>query len=154
MISNVKGRFSGVSGQLVLDEANPVNSSAELSIDVNTVDTRQEQRDGHLKSPDFFDVENYPSITYKSTRVVPDGKDEFKVYGNLTIHGVTQEIVLKVEYNGQQTSPWGQQVVAITATGKISRKEFGLTYNPALETGGVVVGDEVKVSIDIEAVKQ
>jgi polyisoprenoid-binding protein YceI len=154
MVSNVKGRFNNVTGQLVLDEANPTASSAELSIDVNSVDTRQEQRDAHLRSADFFDAENHSTITFKSTRVVPAGKDEFKVYGDLTIRGVTKEIELKVEYNGQHPSPWGTQVVAVSATGKISRKEFGLTYNPAIETGGVVVGDDVKLSIELEAVKQ
>lgn len=150
MISSTKGRFGGVSGTITLDADNFESSHADVRIDVSTIDTRDEKRDGHLRSADFFDVEKFPEITFKSTRVVKDGSD-YKVYGDLTILGVTREVVLKTEFNGQNTTPWGFDVVGFEASTKINRKDYGLTWNAALETGGFLVGDEIKVSLEIEA---
>jgi polyisoprenoid-binding protein YceI len=113
-----------------------------------------DRRDAHLRSADFLDVEHYPQITFKTTRIVPEGGDEFKVFGDLTIHGVTRPVVLNTEYNGQSKAPWGTEVIGFSAETKVSRKDFGLIYNPALETGGVVVGDEVKIRLEVEATKQ
>jgi len=154
MVSSTKGRFGGVSGTLVIDEQNPERSSAEVKIDASTVDTREERRDAHLRSADFFNVEVHPEITFKSTRVVPESGDRYKVYGDLTILGVSQPVVLDTEYHGQNKTPWGSEVVGFTATTKISRKEWGLTYNAALETGGFLVGDEIKIQLEVEAIKQ
>ncbi|HKG25375.1 MAG TPA: YceI family protein, partial [Thermomicrobiales bacterium] len=148
MVSSTKGRFGGVSGTLVIDEQNPERSSAEVKIDASTVDTREERRDAHLRSADFFNVEVHPEITFKSTRVVPESGDRYKVYGDLTILGVSQPVVLDTEYHGQNKTPWGSEVVGFTATTKISRKEWGLTYNAALETGGFLVGDEIKIQLE------
>jgi len=154
MVSTTKGRFTGVSGTLVIDEQNPDRSHAEVTIDASTVDTREDKRDAHLRSADFLEVETYPEITFKSTRVVPTGGNEYKIYGTLTVHGVSREVVLNTEYNGQNKTPWGSEVVGFSADTKISRKDYGLTYNPALETGGFVVGDEVKIHLEVEAIKQ
>lgn len=154
MFTTVKGRFSGVSGTIELDEANIANSSVTAEIDATTIDTRDEKRDAHLKSADFFDVEKYPTITFKSTRVEPTSGGELRVVGDLTIHGVTREVVLNATFNGQGKNPWGNIVAGFEATTKINRKDFGLEWNVALETGGVLVGDEIKISIDVEAIKQ
>ncbi len=150
MISSTKGRFGGVSGTITLDSDNLENSHAEVRIDVSTIDTRDEKRDGHLRSADFFDVEKFPEITFNSTRVVKDGSD-YKVYGDLTILGVTREVVLKTEFNGQNKTPWGFDVVGFEASTKINRKDYGLTWNAALETGGFLVGDEIKINLEVEA---
>jgi polyisoprenoid-binding protein YceI len=154
MVSSTKGRFGGVTGTLVVDEQRPENSRADIVIDPSTVDTREARRDAHLRSGDFLDVERFPEITFKTTRVVPEGKDAFKIHGTLTIHGVSQPIVLSTEYNGRNKTPWGAEVVGFTADTKLNRKDFGLTYNAALETGGFLVGDEVKIHIEVEAIKQ
>ncbi len=150
MFATAKGRFGTVSGTISLDNENVANSSVDVTIDATSIDTRDEKRDGHLKSADFFDVENHPVITFKSTQVEPKG-DDLKVTGDLTIRGVTQPVVLDAEFNGQGTNPWGAQVISYSATTKINRKEFGLTWNASLETGGVLVGEDVKISIEIEA---
>jgi polyisoprenoid-binding protein YceI len=151
MITKVRGRFTGVSGTIDLagDSTTPVSISAV--IDTNTIDTREEQRDGHLKSPDFFDATNHPQITFKSTRIDGSG-DSFKVIGDLTIHGVTKEITLDTTFEGRAVDPWGNSRVGYEAHGKISRKEFGLTWNQALEAGGVAVGDDVKIELNVEAI--
>jgi polyisoprenoid-binding protein YceI len=154
MVSSTKGRFTGVAGVLVVDEQNPERSSADVAIDAATVDTREDKRDAHLRSADFLEVESYPQITFKSTRVVPEGGDNYKVYGDLTIHGVTRQVVLTTEYHGQSKTPWGSEVIGFSAETKISRKDYGLTYNAALETGGVLIGDEVKIRLEVEAIKQ
>jgi polyisoprenoid-binding protein YceI len=153
MVSTTRGRFTGVTGTIVIDETDLTRSHAEITIDAATVDTGNEQRDADLRSANFLDVEKYPTITFKSTRVAVAG-DEYRVFGDLTIHGVTREVVLDTEFNGENKAPWGSEVIGFTATTKISRKDFGLTYNPAMETGGFVVGDEVKIQLEIEAVKQ
>jgi polyisoprenoid-binding protein YceI len=154
MVSSAKGRFTGVVGTIVIDEADPTRSSADVTIEAASVDTREEKRDAHLRSADFLDTEQHPQITFKSTRVDPEDEENYKVYGDLTIHGVTKEVVLKTEYNGRSTSPWGSEVIGFSASTKVSRKAFGLNYNPALEAGGVVVGDEVKIQLDLEAIKK
>ena len=154
MISNVKGHFSKVTGQLTLDEANPENSSAEASIEVASIETRDPQRDGHLKSADFFDVEKFPTITFKSSSVKPTGDGSGTVEGDLTIHGVTRKVALDVEGpTAPGKDPWGNTRVAVAATTKISRKDFGLTWNAPLETGGILVGDDVTITLDVQFVK-
>jgi polyisoprenoid-binding protein YceI len=154
MISNVKGQFSKVTGVLTLDEAKPENSRVETSIDVASVDTRDAQRDGHLKSADFFDAEKFPAITFKSTSVKQTGQGRGTVEGDLTIHGVTRKIVLDVEGpTSPGKDPWGNTRVAVSATTKISRKDYGLIWNASLETGGVLVGDEVTITLDVQFVK-
>jgi len=150
MISTVKGRFGDVSGTLSLDPNDPTAATAEVTIKTASIDTRQEQRDAHLRSADFFEAEKYPLITFRSKSIEGDTESDFLVYGDLTIRDVTREIVLNVTREGQVADPWGGQRVAFSATGKIDRKAFGLTYNQALETGGVVVGDEIKISVDAE----
>jgi polyisoprenoid-binding protein YceI len=154
MMSNVKGQFSGISGLLTLDEANPTQSRVEASIDASTINTRDAQRDTHLKSAEFLDVEKYPNLTFTSTSVKRTGSDEGTVTGNLTIHGVTREVVFQVEGPTQPgKDPWGNLRVGVSATTKISRKDFGLTWNATLEAGGLLVGDEVTITIDAQFVK-
>jgi polyisoprenoid-binding protein YceI len=154
MISHVKGSFPKVSGVLTLDESNPTNSSVEASIDVASVETRDVQRDGHLKSADFFDVEKYPTMTFKSTKVSATGAGEGTVEGDLTIRDVTKSVVFHVEGpTASVKDPWGNLRVAVAATTKISRKEFGLTWSAPMETGGVLIGDEVTITLDVEFVK-
>lgn len=153
MISKVRGRFGTVSGTIQLDEADITRSSVTAEIDVTTIDTREEQRDGHLRSADFFDVENFPKITFRSTRVEREGEDRATVVGDLTIRGVTREVKLAVEEEGTAKDPWGGDRIAFSATAKIDRRDFGLTWNQALETGGVLVANEIKLILDVQAVK-
>ena len=154
MISNVKGQFTGVSGVLSLDEANLTKSHVEATIEAASINTRDAQRDGHLKSPDFFDVEKFPTLSFQSTLVQNAGDGELAVTGDLTIHGVTRNVVFKVEGPTPATKdPWGNTRVGLSATTKINRKDFGLTWNAALETGGILVGDEVTLTLDVEFVK-
>ncbi|HYI24157.1 MAG TPA: YceI family protein [Thermomicrobiales bacterium] len=150
MFATAKGRFGNVSGTIAIDNENVANSIVDVTIDASSIDTRDEKRDGHLKSADFFDVENHPAITFKSTSVESRG-DDLKVTGDLTVRGTTLPVVLNAEFNGQGTNPWGQQVISYSATTKINRKEYGLNWNAALETGGMLVGDDVKITIEIEA---
>jgi polyisoprenoid-binding protein YceI len=154
MLSTVRGRFGAVTGTVKVDEANPRNSKIDVTIDVNSIDTRQEMRDNHLRSADFFDVENHPTLHFVSKRIDGDTTGEFKVTGDLTIRGTTREVTLDVSLQGQGKDPWGNERAGFEATGKIKRSDFGLTWNQALEAGGVAVGDEVKISIDVELVKQ
>lgn len=154
MISNVKGQFAKVTGILSRDESDPRNSKVEVVIDAASIETRDAQRDAHLKSADFFDVEKFPTLTFKSTQVgiVRDG--ELKVEGDLTIHGVTRKVFFAVEGpTPPAKDPWGNTRIAISATTKINRKEFGLTWNAALETGGILVGEEVTITLDVQFVK-
>jgi polyisoprenoid-binding protein YceI len=139
---------------LNIDEANPANSWVEAEIDASSIDTRDAGRDGHLRTADFLDVENFPKITFKSTKVEPTGGNEYNIIGDLTLHGVTKPVVLKAEYSGTIKDPYGLNRAGFEAHTKISRKEFGIAMNPLLETGGAVVGDEVKVDLDLEAVTQ
>jgi polyisoprenoid-binding protein YceI len=153
MIATVKGRFGDVEGTVVLDDQQPSDSQIDVVVRTASIDTRMPQRDEHLRSADFFDVEKYPTLTFKSRRVVRDG-DAFKVVGDLTIRDKTREVVLDVTANGRQSDPWGGQRAGFEATGRIKRSDFGLSWNQALETGGVVVGDEVKITVDIELVQK
>ncbi|MBC1500576.1 polyisoprenoid-binding protein [Listeria weihenstephanensis] len=154
MVSKVKGAFKDFSADLTLDPEDLTTASLAFTVDAASLDTRQAQRDGHLKSPDFFDVDNYPSITFKSTDITSDGDNEYKVTGDLTIREVTKPITLKVEYEGTSKDPMsGNMVAGFEGTGKFNRKDFGLNYNAALETGGVLIGDEVKLNIQIEISK-
>jgi polyisoprenoid-binding protein YceI len=154
MISNVKGQFTGVSGVLTLDESDVTKSRVEAKIDASTINTRDPQRDTHLKSADFLDVEKYPTLTFQSTSVKRAGADEGTVTGELTIHGVTREVVFQVEGPTLPSKdPWGHIRLGLSATTKISRKEFGLTWNAALEAGGLLVGDEVTITLDVQFVK-
>ena len=154
MFTTVKGRFAKVEGTLLADEADPTRSSVSVRIDAASIDTLEEQRDAHLRSPDFLNVEQYPHITFKSTKVERRDEDLGRLYGELTIRDVTRPVVLEVEYAGMAKSPWGTTSAGFEAQTKISRKEWGLTWNAALETGGVLVGDEIKISIQIEVVQQ
>jgi polyisoprenoid-binding protein YceI len=154
MISNVKGQFSGVSGTLNLHEGDVTNSEIEAIIDVATISTRDDQRDAHLKSADFFDVEKFPTLTFKSTRVIRKSDDELAVEGELTIHGVTRHVEFAVEGpSAAGKDPWGNTRIGISATTKIKRKDFGLTWNAALETGGILVGDDVTITLDVQFIK-
>jgi polyisoprenoid-binding protein YceI len=153
MVSNVRGEFSNLTGKVVFDTDNPANSTVEASIDATTITTREEQRDTHLKSADFFDVAKYPAITFVSKKVT--GSDgEYKVTGDLTIHGVTKSVVLDVEGPAPEAKdPWGNLKSGASATTKISRKEFGMEFNMVLETGGVMVGDEISIHLELELLK-
>ena len=154
MITTVKGRFTGVAGSVVLDSENPAKSSADITVDAATIDTREGQRDAHLRSADFFDVEKFPALTFRSSAVHDYSGEEFKLVGDLTIHGVTREVTLDVTAEGQSKDPWGGERAGYTATTKIKRSDFGLTWNQLLETGGLAVSDEVKITLDVQLVKQ
>ncbi len=154
MIANVRGSFHKFDADVVADAADLTTANISFSIDVNSIDTRDEQRDGHLKSADFFDVEKFPQITFKSTQVTRKGEGEYALTGDVTIHGVTKPITFSVEFEGSGKDPWGNERAGFSATASLSRKDFGLTWNAALETGGVLVGDEVKLALQIEAIKQ
>jgi polyisoprenoid-binding protein YceI len=154
MISNVKGQFTAVKGALALNETALTDSHIEASIDAASINTREAQRDAHLKSADFFDVEKFPTLSFKSTRIsrVKDG--ELAVTGDLTIHGVTRNVVFDVEGpTVPGKDPWGNTRMGLAATTKINRKDFGLTWNAALETGGILVGEEVTITLDVQFIK-
>ncbi len=154
MISNVKGQFTTLTGVLSLDETNHTNSRVEASIQAASINTRDAQRDTHLKSPDFFDAEKFPTLSFKSTRIGRSGNGELAVTGDLTIRGVTRNVVFTVEGpTPPANDPWGNARVGLSATTKINRKDFGLTWNATLETGSIVVGDEVTITLDVQFVK-
>jgi len=154
MITNVKGHFTGVTGVLTLNEQDITKSHVEASIDAASINTREADRDTHLKSADFLDVEKFPKLTFTSTRVTSTGERELQVEGDLTIHGVTRKVVFTVEGpTPPGKDPWGNTRIGWTAATKINRKDFGLTWNTALETGGILVGDEVTITFDVEAIK-
>ncbi len=150
MISKVRGRFAGVSGTIEVPAGSDVPSKIDVTVDVASIDTREEQRDGHLRSPDFFEVEKYPNITFASSRIEGE-PSSFRIHGTLTIHGTSREVVLEAEFGGRGDDPWGNHRVGYEAHATISRKDFGMTWNQALELGGVAVGDEVKIEIAVEA---
>jgi polyisoprenoid-binding protein YceI len=154
MIATVKGRFSDVSGTVRLDEEDPGNSAVDVTINVASIDTRQPDRDAHLRSADFFDVEHFPVMTFKSTRVRRQAEGELRIDGDLTIRDVRNPVTLRVTEEGRGSDPWGGERSGFSATAKINRRDFGLTWNQVLETGGIAVGDEVKISIDLELVRQ
>jgi polyisoprenoid-binding protein YceI len=154
MIATVKGRFTTVEGTVVLDDANPAASTAEITVQVASIDTREPQRDAHLRSADFFDVEKYPTLTFRSSGVSDVTADGFSLAGDLTIHGVTRPVTLEVINEGRGKDPWGGERAGYAATTRIKRSDFGLTWNQLLETGGLAVSDEVKISLDVELVKK
>ena len=154
MISNVKGHFGKLTGALTLDESDLTDSGVAAVIEAASIETRDAQRDAHLKSADFFDVEKFPTLSFKSTRIRLVGEGELAVEGDLTIRGVTRKVLFSVEGpTAPAKDPWGNTRVAVAATTKISRKDFGLTWNTALETGGILVGDEVTINLDVQFVK-
>lgn len=154
MISHVRGRFTGITGTLNYDESHPAQSRVEASIDVATVNTNDPQRDTHLKSPDFFDVDRFPTLTFVSSRVTRGADGNIVLAGPLTIHGTTHEVEFAVEGPTPPVKdPWGNTRIGVSATTKINRSEFGLTFNATLETGGVMVGDDVSITLELEFVK-
>lgn len=154
MISKVRGRFEKWEGSVVFDESKPEQTAVNVTVDIASINTREQQRDDHLRSPDFFNASEFPQMTFKSTRVEKIDEDTAKLYGDLTIRGVTKEIVLDVEYAGQAKSPWGTFSAGFSATGSINRKDWGLTWNQTLETGGMLVGEKINIEVELELVKQ
>ena len=153
MISTVKGRFGDVQGTVTADDTTFRDAVVDIRIGVASIDTRQADRDTHLRSADFFEADKFPTMTFKSTRVEPQKDDTLRVVGQLTIRGVSKEVVLTVTPEGLGRDPWGGERAGFSATAKINRRDFGLTWNQALEAGGFVVGDEIKIAIDAELVK-
>jgi polyisoprenoid-binding protein YceI len=154
MISNVRGRFEKLSGTVDFVEDNPTRSTVDVQIEVASINTKESARDTHLKSPDFFNAEKYPYLTFKGKKAEVLDANHGQVTGDLTIRDVTKEVVLDVEYSGQAKNPWGLVSAGFSATTVINRKDWGLTWNVGLETGGVLVGDEIKINIEVEIVKQ
>ena len=154
MVAKVRGRFSDFTGSFTLDGTNPAASSATLTIMAASIDTKNADRDGHLTSPEFLDVEQFPTITFTSTSVTQKSDSEFDVTGDLTIHGVTKPVTIHWELIGTTVDPWGGTRIGFEGKAEFSRKDFGMVWNVALETGGVLVGDTVKLEFDVEAVKQ
>lgn len=153
MISTVRGEFHGVNGTVILDDKDPSKSVVNVTIDAASVDTREPDRDKHLKSPDFFDVAKYPTITFKSTKVEPAGPGKLKVLGDLTIRGVTRQVTLDVTTpKAPIKDPWGLQRSAVYGTTKINRQDFGVKWNAALDAGGVAVSDDVNITLDVEMI--
>jgi polyisoprenoid-binding protein YceI len=153
MVSKTKGRFNDFQGTVTIAD-DPLASSVEVEIQVASVDSRDEARDGHLRSPDFFDAETYPTITYRSTRVTPAGKGRWAVEGELTVRDTTLPVPLEVTFEGGARDPWGGVRIGFTAHAELDREAFGLTWNQALETGGVLVGKQVRIDIEAEAIQQ
>jgi len=155
MVSNVKGNFDKHTGAVEINDKDITKSKVEVSIDTNSINTNVQKRDEHLRSAEFFDVVKYPKMTFVSKKVAKAGKDKLKVTGDLTLHGVTKEVVLDVEGPSKESKdPWGNIRKGATATTKINRKDFGLVWNAALETGGVAVGEEITITLEIEKIKK
>jgi polyisoprenoid-binding protein YceI len=154
MISHVKGSFSGLSGTLIENPADPTQSTVEATVDISTIATGDAQRDAHLKSADFFDAETYPQMTFKSAEVIKKGEGEYAVTGDLTLHGVTRPVTFAVEGpSAPGKDPWGNTRIGLSATTKINRKDFGLSWNAALETGGILVGEDVQITLEVQFIK-
>ena len=153
MITTVRGRFTGVQGTVIADAADRSKSTIDVVIDAASIDTRESQRDAHLRSADFFDVEKFPTLTFRSTKIEGAAGETFTVHGDLTIHGVTRPVVLDVESEGQIADAWGGLRSGFTATTRIKRSDFGLTWNQALEAGGVLVGRDVKLTVNAQFVR-
>jgi len=151
MVANVRGQFNKISGTIHFDPADLGKSSVKVSIDASDIYTGIQKRDNHLRSPDFFDTATYPHIIFKSTKVEGDGGNKFKVNGDLTIHGITRQVTFDVEYSGPEKSPYGETSMGFTATAMVNREDYGLLWNVALESGGVMIGKDVRILIDIEA---
>jgi polyisoprenoid-binding protein YceI len=154
MITTVRGRFTGVDGTVTQDASNPANSRIEVSIKAGSIDTRVPERDAHLRSPDFLDVEKYPEITFRSTKIERAGDERIRVAGDLTIHGVTRPIILDVQEEGRGKDPWGGERAGFSGTTTIDRREYGLQWNQALEHGGWLIGHDVKITLDVELIRQ
>jgi polyisoprenoid-binding protein YceI len=153
MVSKTKGRFAEVSGTVHIAD-DPLESFVEVDIPVASIDTRDEARDGHLRSPDFFDAENHPTIHYRSTKITPAGSRRWIADGELTVRGVTRSVPLDLTFEGGAKDPWGNNRIGFTASAELDREDFGLTWNQALETGGVLVGKQVRIDIDAETIQQ
>jgi polyisoprenoid-binding protein YceI len=153
MITKVRGRFTDFSGEITIGEE-PEDSSVEVVIDAGSVESSEPRRDEHLRSADFFDVEHYPTISFRSTGVEEDRSGLWKVTGDLTVKEVTRPVVLEVEFDGAQTSPWGDLRVGFSAATELNREDWGLTWNQTLETGGVVVGKKVRIELNVEAIRK
>ena len=153
VIAKVRGAFTKWNGTLKLDLENLAASTVDVKIEAGSIDTKEAQRDGHLRSPDFLDVEKFPTIEFKSKKVEAESKERLRVTGDLTIRGVTREVVLETEFAGSGKDPWGGTRAGFSAATHIDRKDFGLTWNQALETGGILVGDRVDITLDVEAKK-
>lgn len=153
MVSKVRGNFTEVSGEINVAE-DPLASSVTVRIPATSINTSVGDRDGHLRGADFLDVEKYPELIFRSTRMTKPSGEKFQLIGELTIRDVTREVTLDVEFEGLAKSPWGQEVIGFNATAEIDREEFGITWNQALETGGVLIGKKVKIEIEAEAIRQ
>ncbi len=153
VVSKVRGRFAKYSGAIHLDDDDLTRSVADVTIDAASIDTGVEQRDNHLRSADFFDVERFPELRFQTKRIEALGEERYRVVGDLTIRDATREVALDVEYGGRGKDPWGNERVGFVARGSLDRKDFGLGWNQVLEAGGVLVGDRVEIDIDIEAVR-
>jgi len=154
LVTKVRGRFTDFEGAIEFNEANPEQSSVHFTINTTSIDTAEPDRDKHLRSADFFEVEKFPQITFVSKRIVKRGAETYDVTGDLSIHGVTKEVVLPVAHMGKAKDPWGNDRIGFEAESSLNRKDYGLHWNAALETGGFLVGDEVKISLEIQAVGQ
>ncbi|MBI2940472.1 MAG: polyisoprenoid-binding protein [Chloroflexi bacterium] len=154
MVTTVRGRFATFSGSVRADEADPARSSVEVTIDASSIDTREAQRDGHLRSPDFLDAEQFPTLAFRSRRVEALGGDRYRVVGDLTIRDITREAVLDTTFEGRAKDPWGGERAGFSARTSFDRRNYGLTWNIPLEAGGIVVGNEVKISLEVELVRQ
>ena len=154
MIATVKGSFSGIEASIVGDEKDPARAKLNVKIDAATITTANDQRDTHLRSGDFFEVEKFPSITFSGTRIVGDAFGDFQLVGDLTMHGVTKELMLDVTFEGRAKDPWGGSRLGYSAKGKIRRSDFGLNWNQALEAGGVLVSEEVKINVEAQLVRK
>jgi polyisoprenoid-binding protein YceI len=153
VVSKVRGRFAAFAGTLDLDHTDLTRSTVEVTIDASSIDTGTAQRDDHLRSADFFDVEKFPTLRFRSKRIEKLGKDHFRVIGDLTIRDVTREVPVDVEYGGRGKDPWGNERAGFSAKAAVDRRDFGLQWNQVLETGGLLVGDRVEIDLDIQAVK-
>lgn len=154
MFATVKGAFNSYEATIEADPTDLTTATIEFSVDLASVDTRNEDRDNHLRSADFFDVENHPKMTFKATNIVHNGDGEYEVTGDLSLNGVKKSESFNVTFDGQGKNPWGAEVAGFTGEGKIKRSDYGLTWNAALETGGVLVGDQIKITVHIEATKE
>ena len=154
LVTKVRGRFTDFEGAIEFNEANPEQSSVHFTINTTSIDTAEPDRDKHLRSADFFEVDKFPQITFVSKRIVKRGAETYDVTGDLSIHGVTKEVVLPVAHMGKAKDPWGNDRIGFEAESSLNRKDYGLHWNAALETGGFLVGDEVKISLEIQAVGQ
>lgn len=154
MISNVKGSFNDFDASIEADPTDLTSAKIDFTVAIESIDTRNSDRDAHLRSADLFEIEKYPNITFKSTKIVKTDDNEYDVTGDVTMHGVTRPETFSVTFVGQGKDPWGNEKVGFSAEGKIKRSDYGITYNAVLETGGVLIGDQVKLAIEIQALKE